>query len=336
VTQVQDARWFFKCGNCGAFKVCDLRTQPDGRVEHFRQEYRGSRIATLDRSETTVATESRCPCGHVATASALNGRLKVGSVCDERCTHATGPDCECRCGGEKHGLAHRGTAWKISFIADHHKQTVEATPEAVADVLRRKAAAREAREQEKRQAKLDRIARTRRQFESEHSAEVAWLAANHEGSDFRTDLQRALDHDGFLTSRQLAAIVSDMSRDAARKRARSSAPPMTVAPVGKQAVEGVIVAAREKPGFRGGSEWGLTIRLDDGNRVWIKAPRAIEDAAWELYGTDAGTGLEGASYMEVIKGRRISFSGTFAAAKGDSHFSFGSYVRDARLVEEGS
>lgn len=66
---------------------------------------------------TTAVTEGQLPSG--AECGACGGRLQyLGPVtdealrwlkvhelspCDHRCTHATGPKCECQCGGQNHG-----------------------------------------------------------------------------------------------------------------------------------------------------------------------------------------------------------------------------------------
>lgn len=36
----------------------------------------------------------------------VKGRLVPDHKCDSRCTNATGPNCDCSCGGANHGLAH--------------------------------------------------------------------------------------------------------------------------------------------------------------------------------------------------------------------------------------
>jgi hypothetical protein len=41
------------------------------------------------------------------------GRLEQACACDARCTHASGPNCDCSCGGENHG---KGTLVEIVII----------------------------------------------------------------------------------------------------------------------------------------------------------------------------------------------------------------------------
>jgi len=43
----------------------------------------------------------------------INGHYSAEHVCDSRCMNATGPNCECGCGGENHGRGyHVELAWK--------------------------------------------------------------------------------------------------------------------------------------------------------------------------------------------------------------------------------
>jgi hypothetical protein len=48
----------------------------------------------------------RCECGRLALVKPIKGRIKPAIVCDSRCTGATGPACDCSCGGDNHGGAH--------------------------------------------------------------------------------------------------------------------------------------------------------------------------------------------------------------------------------------
>ena len=42
-------------------------------------------------------------CGRLAVAKAVIGKHNPAKECSARCTGATGPACECECGGENHG-----------------------------------------------------------------------------------------------------------------------------------------------------------------------------------------------------------------------------------------
>lgn len=49
---------------------------------------------------------ARCPDHGVYRLAFLQGRYSADHVCDGRCMGATGPNCECSCGGANHGANH--------------------------------------------------------------------------------------------------------------------------------------------------------------------------------------------------------------------------------------
>jgi len=58
------------------------------------------------RCEWLASPFIRCECGKVFGAKMMNGTLNEGKKCDGRCMSATGPSCDCSCGGENHGANH--------------------------------------------------------------------------------------------------------------------------------------------------------------------------------------------------------------------------------------
>ena len=48
-----------------------------------------------------------CGAGRMVRLSPLRGRLVPEKACSPSCQNATGPSCECSCGGENHGLNHQ-------------------------------------------------------------------------------------------------------------------------------------------------------------------------------------------------------------------------------------
>lgn len=56
--------------------------------------------STLDISHDAFCST----CKAYRKSTHVKGRL-TGHVCDARCVHATGSDCECSCGGKNHGKA---------------------------------------------------------------------------------------------------------------------------------------------------------------------------------------------------------------------------------------
>lgn len=68
---------------------------------------------TTDRNVTVTVDGQRlgptaCPCGRPIRFTPVKGRLVAEIECGSRCTGATGPACDCSCGGKNHGggLAH--------------------------------------------------------------------------------------------------------------------------------------------------------------------------------------------------------------------------------------
>lgn len=55
-----------------------------------------------------VAVSARCAEHGVYRLRPLNGRTVEAIKCDARCTGATGPKCDCSCGGANHGADHGG------------------------------------------------------------------------------------------------------------------------------------------------------------------------------------------------------------------------------------
>lgn len=44
--------------------------------------------------------------GHVLSLVPVKGRRNLAKTCNARCEGATGPQCECSCGGDNHGQSH--------------------------------------------------------------------------------------------------------------------------------------------------------------------------------------------------------------------------------------
>ncbi len=64
-------------------------------------------FAELDANEAAVAHECSACAGRIEIMGevfgALIGRREYCSACDDRCTNAKGPNCDCPCGGKNHG-----------------------------------------------------------------------------------------------------------------------------------------------------------------------------------------------------------------------------------------
>ncbi len=51
-----------------------------------------------------IEQDYNCPgCGRDAIAKTVEGRFSETHLCNAKCTGATGPSCDCSCGGKNHG-----------------------------------------------------------------------------------------------------------------------------------------------------------------------------------------------------------------------------------------
>ena len=86
-TTTATSREFFKCRDCLTVFAIDLPRKSSRSYQDARCGACNGQTWWMGsvRRNTLVMTENRC-------------------ACDERCTSATGPSCECACGGENHGI----------------------------------------------------------------------------------------------------------------------------------------------------------------------------------------------------------------------------------------
>jgi hypothetical protein len=102
-------RYNGKCSKCGAkYSVVAFQLQlPGSIVEGNRQLFITESGAPMIGSVTGLACPVvTCSCGKGRPIlKPVYGRTVAAVKCDGRCTHATGHDCECSCGGKNHGQA---------------------------------------------------------------------------------------------------------------------------------------------------------------------------------------------------------------------------------------
>lgn len=87
---------FFRCSNCLVAFAADYSSG----VWNWR-----------------IPRDLKCACGGSVWHLGKVKRFRVVNTeercaCDERCTHALGPNCECQCGGENHGT---GRTYKVEI-----------------------------------------------------------------------------------------------------------------------------------------------------------------------------------------------------------------------------
>jgi hypothetical protein len=62
--------------------------------------------AVINRETVYLPGDCTCPtCGHSRKAAQVIGHYSPDHMCDSRCVNATGPNCDCQCGGANHGAA---------------------------------------------------------------------------------------------------------------------------------------------------------------------------------------------------------------------------------------
>lgn len=115
-TNIYHNRWYWKCDDC--LRVCASNEQ-------------------LDSAKCGACDGSMSLMGQVIGARL--GRNEVRCACDGRCTGATGPSCECSCGGINHGTGAvvgvvrdlgpipvlSGNSPKFRLIADEYRAASE-------------------------------------------------------------------------------------------------------------------------------------------------------------------------------------------------------------------
>lgn len=95
------------------YPLCKHRWTQDVPYIHTGWKYdrwgnKGQPVYTPSSLYSPRSKSSLCPkCGGNNTRSDLiNGKFSAKQPCNARCTSALGPDCECQCAGENHGIDH--------------------------------------------------------------------------------------------------------------------------------------------------------------------------------------------------------------------------------------
>jgi hypothetical protein len=247
-------------------------------------------------------------CESVVILSRICG-VTTTMVCSGACMDATGPVCECACGGANHAGSYLETAPMLAeaiarFRADQAKRRTAASKAAAT-----RAAAKEAARAEAVQSWRD-----------EHPAEAAWLDAGREDDVFASSLADQLDAKGTLSVAQTDAIVRSIERQAEQERREledaAEAAAAVAAPQGTTVVEGEILTVRAEPSpFHYGSEVKMLVRAStpDGGlyRVWATKPAGLSSAG---------------------RGDRVHFIAELSRSEDDETFAFAKRPRKARLL----
>lgn len=125
---------------------------------------------------------------------------------------------------------------------------------------------------------------------------------------FVNDVLAKLDQYGSLSERQVECVFQSIKRDAewaTRRQAEKESPPVTAAPEGRVAVEGIVLSVKSQPNpfnYYGGETYKMLLKLSCGNKVWLSIP---------------------SSQNVNIKGASVKVTATFERSKDDQHFAFG-------------
>lgn len=103
-------RVIYKCKrkSCKAIRRIEY---PQMEVVHLGYGRTERRYFRLDdkRGRVREGYDGVCACGGQCVSARIKGIVSE-HVCDARCSSATGPNCECQCGGRNHGKDHEMAA----------------------------------------------------------------------------------------------------------------------------------------------------------------------------------------------------------------------------------
>jgi hypothetical protein len=109
-------RYVGRCQSCKSGVARDVvgyeqelvKTAGDGMYARAVRETRFTAGEAQDGCSVSsvYGVRAQCGCGGFVSLEAVRGTYKAGHKCDARCLNATGPSCECECGGANHGANH--------------------------------------------------------------------------------------------------------------------------------------------------------------------------------------------------------------------------------------
>lgn len=210
----------------------------------------------------------------------------------------------------------------------------------------------------RRTVEEERVQRKRVEFDlaDPRNVEAAeYLASMPDGRDeFLNDLERKLHRYGYLTERQVAAVLCSKQREAEWQRRRQAeaeelakAEPLAE---GRRPIVGVVLSTKWQESDYG-STLKMLVRQDDGNKVWGSVPRALEESLESertyrierpsMPGPDAVVVSEDEAGwlcidrgedVPTLKGRRVEFTATVERSRDDAHFGFFKRPSGAKLA----
>ncbi len=255
-----------------------------------------------------------CPeCEATVVLSRIYG-VTTTMVCSGACMDATGPICECACGGANHAGSYLETSPMLANAIARFRANLAKRRAAAGKAAATRAAAKEA----------ERAVAVQR-WRDEHPAEAAWLDANREDDAFAASLAGQLAVKGTLSVGQTEAVARSLERQARQELREledaAEAAAAVAAPEGTVAVEGEILTVRVEPSrFGYGSEIRMLVRAGtpDGGlyRVWVTKPARLSS---------------------VGRGDRVRFIAELTRSENDETFAYATRPRKAyRLIAPAS
>lgn len=189
----------------------------------------------------------------------------------------------------------------------------------------------------RRTVEEERVQRKRVEFDLADPRNVEateYLASMPDGRDeFLNDLERKLHRYGYLTERQVAAVLRSKQREAEWQRRRQAeaeelakAEPLAE---GRRPIVGVILSTKWQESDYG-STLKMLVRQDDGNKVWGSVPESLQELTRPSWDQETGDVIE--PELENLKGARVEFTATVERSRDDAHFGFFKRPSGAKLA----
>jgi hypothetical protein len=107
------ARAIAKCTTCKkvrriTFTMVSTQWAYQGRMAGSQAaQFEGGPLVTFrdkhDLNHMLHRNAGQCDCGAKASVKLVKGVYVADKACNDKCMGATGPSCECQCGGQNHG-----------------------------------------------------------------------------------------------------------------------------------------------------------------------------------------------------------------------------------------
>lgn len=227
-------------------------------------------VRRTDPDVTGDTTTMACPeCAKTVTVSRLYA-TRTMSECNGACMGAVGPYCSCGCAGTNHGRVWGGQVFTELTLGDALARRRAEVAEAAAKRAKRAGAARA-----KLQLRID-------AFREDNPQVAEVLAQYRDSNDFIRSVAGQLDRDGYLSDRQIEAVIRFAENEAqhAARQAQRDAERVVAGPVPtgtRVSIQGTVVHIRCQDSHYGynRTELKMLVVLGNGSKVWSTVPAAL-------------------------------------------------------------